>query len=853
MEETLLTPEEVAKHQDRLLSLAHLLSSDPGRAEDLVQETFLAALEGPVRLVREPGSWLSAVLRKLNVSTLRSEAHLSPSERLQSVIDTAGSSERRERLREIVRGVVAGMAALHEPYRSTLMLRYLEELSPSEVAARAGVPIRTVHTRTSRGLELLRRNLDRTHGIRSWNAAWIALFQRDESGLGVRVRARAPGPAGIRTAALAAAGIALTSLLVGVAALSRSRLVEASTSTVARLDASTPEPEPPQASTLAALGPMASRRRTPNPEASRLEPQPTLRIILSGRVIDIEGRPQQGVGVRAVPGTIYDVTDVDHAFAPAPEPSPSSAVSTDAEGAFAIAVPSDLDGLLVAGCQGTTTVMGRRIAPPHHGLNLVVGRRRTISGRVLDEYGVPALGVRVRFVPGHEVRQLAREHCVLFRPETLTNRNGRFEIAHAYHSPGASLELLVPGGEPRVVPLEVEGDCELELEYALESRRTLRGRVVDGSGRGVPNAAILGGRRCVPTDAQGRFEMSFQSSNRIDEVRCVAPGSLPVVVHPEPRGDGAVAWPADLRIEVALGTALAIEGRVVDANGQPVEGAVVSLIDPTSPGPIDLGYFIEDLIESRSVASAGAFGVHRVQGVISNAEGRFRMRSLLDREYRLCAYLEGSLLSVESVSIPAGSRDVLLQLPAVDRLGQYGGRLVSSRGIPMAGVLVVASREVGRVAHEDGTARSIECRGPETVTDTNGRFDFELLPGEGGTLRFFGEGVFEGSFPLPAAPHTDMVVTGSYAARLQVYFASESPRDARLRLRMSNGQFTRFFESPVSGRRRSRREAEFDPQGNSEILLVPDVVSEVVLYTSGREPLHVPVELHAGELLTLTL
>ena len=53
-------------------------------------------------------------------------------------------------------------------------------------------------------------------------------------------------------------------------------------------------------------------------------------------------------------------------------------------------------------------------------------------------------------------------------------------------------------------------------------------------------------------------------------IRCVAPGSLPVVVRPEARADGDLDWPEELRIEVTRGTALAIEGRVVDVEGAPV-------------------------------------------------------------------------------------------------------------------------------------------------------------------------------------------------------------------------------------------------------------------------------------------
>ena len=68
------------------------------------------------------------------------------------------------------RDLVEAVMALDEPYRSTILLRYFEELGPTEIAARQSVPVRTVKTRLARGLDALRARLDRRYGKRS---AWI--------------------------------------------------------------------------------------------------------------------------------------------------------------------------------------------------------------------------------------------------------------------------------------------------------------------------------------------------------------------------------------------------------------------------------------------------------------------------------------------------------------------------------------------------------------------------------------------------------------------------------------------------------------------------------------------------------
>ena len=64
------------------------------------------------------------------------------------------------------------VAALDEPYRSTVLLCYGEELSPSEVARRQGIPAGTVRWRLKQGLDRLRSGMDRAHGSRR---AWAGL------------------------------------------------------------------------------------------------------------------------------------------------------------------------------------------------------------------------------------------------------------------------------------------------------------------------------------------------------------------------------------------------------------------------------------------------------------------------------------------------------------------------------------------------------------------------------------------------------------------------------------------------------------------------------------------------------
>lgn len=169
-------PAALLRADRRLRALARELVRDPGAAEDLAQETWLAALgSGEIRFL--PG-WLATVVRRLSRDQRRSagrrerrERSVARPEALPGTADLLAREEARAR-------VVAALLALEEPLRTTLVLRFLEELPPRAVAARMDVPVETVRSRTRRGLEVLREALDRSFGDRaSWCTALLPLLR----------------------------------------------------------------------------------------------------------------------------------------------------------------------------------------------------------------------------------------------------------------------------------------------------------------------------------------------------------------------------------------------------------------------------------------------------------------------------------------------------------------------------------------------------------------------------------------------------------------------------------------------------------------------------------------------------
>jgi len=181
-----LTPEHILEHGPFLRGLARSLLRDAGRADDVVQEAWLAALRRPQE-VRDLRPWLVGVVRNLVRRDKRASARReareqqvgepSPTRKPADVLET---EEARRRL-------VDALLALDEPYRTPLLLRYYDDLPPREIARRLGVPGSTVRTRIQRGLEQLRQKLDANHGgdRRAWCLALVPLALDPHAGAAI--------------------------------------------------------------------------------------------------------------------------------------------------------------------------------------------------------------------------------------------------------------------------------------------------------------------------------------------------------------------------------------------------------------------------------------------------------------------------------------------------------------------------------------------------------------------------------------------------------------------------------------------------------------------------------------------
>lgn len=616
--------EEVVRQSRRVRRLARALVFDPGTAADVEQEALLAALERPPRDGGAIGAWLKVTVRNLAHRAWRSRERREARERAAarpegSVPDPAEILAREEQRHLLV----TELLALGEPWRSALVLRYLEELPPRVVARRLGVPLDTARTRIARGRELLRerlerrdRELGRAHG--AWGVALVnGLRLAPDLGRVARHLVRpaltaVPGGLSMSLAKLGGAAALVTALAVVWTLTQESR------------DVSTPSQGEPVAAALAEAAPVApvaapahSGRRThiddlppspelPQPEAQAITGPTTGALTLHARWSDGTPAPNVSALVTAYTGSGTWEEEIP--------------VLTDANGESLVQIPACWAVVYWSRGEADTAVVtaGEESEVVH---TLEPGM--LVTGLVIDRLERPVPGAALFLSTNGPV---ADAQVVGF-----TDEKGRFEIRDcssglgwlsaraAGHSPSEQITLI--GGE----------GAEADVVLQVHPGGALDGVVLDELGQPVAGAWLQVGpgtstQRFPSEDGLQRYlpvgERVRTAEDGTFHVEAVTPGECPVVA----RTPGYAAWSgsvsvpeggtATLTVQLSAGTA--VEGIVVDASGTPVEGA-----------------------EVRAGGQAGGHGFTALRQLTS-AEGRFAFRDLPVGEFPVRVESESS-------------------------------------------------------------------------------------------------------------------------------------------------------------------------------------------------------------------
>jgi len=207
-------------------ALARALTRDEDAADDLEQQTWVAALERPPSDTRSPRGWLATVLHRLAGRSRRSTVRRDRRERAGARPEGMPSASDLVAEAELHRRLIDHVLALDEPFRGALLARYVQGLAPREIAARSGEPVKTVASRLARGLERLRERLDRDHqgDRRAWIAALVPLVGTGGSfGPAAATVGEIAETNAVAAAAVAAEGAAMASkgkvLAAGIGAL----------------------------------------------------------------------------------------------------------------------------------------------------------------------------------------------------------------------------------------------------------------------------------------------------------------------------------------------------------------------------------------------------------------------------------------------------------------------------------------------------------------------------------------------------------------------------------------------------------------------------------------------------------
>ena len=171
----------IAQYHQPIYSLVYRILDDPADAPDTAQEVFLKVFKGINRFHGESSlkTWIYRIAVHEASNRRRwwfrhkvRETSIEPAPERQAeeqgalgLCDTladAGESPLETILHEEVRSrVEAELKQLQEPYRTTVVLRDIEEMSYEQIAEVMNVSLGTVKSRLVRGRDALRKRLER--------------------------------------------------------------------------------------------------------------------------------------------------------------------------------------------------------------------------------------------------------------------------------------------------------------------------------------------------------------------------------------------------------------------------------------------------------------------------------------------------------------------------------------------------------------------------------------------------------------------------------------------------------------------------------------------------------------------
>ncbi len=543
-----------------LRALARSLVRGDAEADDLIQDAAVAALVHPPETGRPVRPWLAMVIRNRWRMNRRGDARRLGREQavaLDEVVEVMDDPVDRARAFE---RLGAALVALDEPFKSTVIRRYLDGETAAEIARAVGVPAGTVRWRLKIGLERLRAALDAS--TPRWSCA-LAPFAFGKGALLVKAKTW-----------LVSAVVLL--LLVGATAFSLTRHLSPRSPPIAAV-------VPPKTGnvTPGGVGAISTSPRTqtqgshdPLPGQGRpiLEDSAAAGGILAGRVINWstgDGVPNAELTFTADAGAVTVRTHDDGVFELAPPAPDRFMLSAVASPGFLPYAPE-----LAHSTVRVELAAGRAV----RGITVFLFPAVDYHGRVLDLRGTPIAGARVRLL-GTPTGEQAIEKLAT---EWSSDSTGAFTF-HA--ADGAVLEatLGTARGWARLDDkVAITKQLVIEVGEAPARDATIRGTTIDPTGAPIadvlvraeperpmaaaeperpPSAADTRATAFATSAADGSFALEGLDRGRY-RVAAEIDGHAPAV---QPQVAGGTR-----NVKLVLDGGLPIAGTVVTSDGNPV-------------------------------------------------------------------------------------------------------------------------------------------------------------------------------------------------------------------------------------------------------------------------------------------
>ncbi len=813
-------------HAGWVRALAGSLVADPNLADDLTQQTWIAALQRPPRDGTPLKRWLAAVLRNFARAERRSRRHRAQREARSAHPEAVPSAHDAVARVLLQQELIEVVLSLEVPYRDAIIWRYFDGWTPREIAERQRVSINTVKTRLVRGIERLRSELDRRHqGDRSaWLSAliplagWPAVSASTVGAFLVNSKLKAAivaslvlgSLAGVWTIVHSDAGETPAAPERAAVVLSRSPATE---------DLA-PKASPPQRESA---GEFATTARAKTPSTPAAAPPPRL---ARGRVIDVDSRGVAGVAVVTGPGE-------------------QTALATSGAGGFFEGPTSSIRGGLRARSAQYTTVLGVDAWEnfDQTGLIIVVAPRIVVAGRVVDEQGKPVAGARVQIRAAPAFLQdlgLITDQSFEARFAVQADERGAFEFADAPGMRKAEIAAEAPGFERAVQAAPEFSKHEIAIVLVRNANPVVLGEVIDAHDAPVPGAWVEAGEHTTRTDAQGRFALEPGETvyvvNGVASQRAlvaIKEGFLPGRLAQPPEG-----WPKHVTIRLG-GAPLSIRGRVLDTEDHPIPGTKVWTVDEHRFARLPDEHTTSE--DARTVEAL----LRGSTPTTTDATGAFELAGLLPGEYRLACVDKSSLRSVATEPLTAGTDGVTLRIPADSRCVRVAGRVVSQSKKPVSGVYVFPLR----VLFPDvrGQFPPPPAEGDSRITDAEGRFEFEHLCADELYFQVSGQNldiVYKWD-PPPGAKIDDLEIVVSLRCHIQVDLGDRASLADGFRVLAEDGRALDLvrWEGSTAGINQTRKiEA-----GRSDIVSVSEEGRTVVLSKGAEEVQRIAVRLVPGE------